>query len=100
VGRVLDSLPYLWPDALADAFIDVFREIISILGRGAEPPRPWIFALIPASRRIPPRHLSFALQLLPAPRVEDGKLSQWQTVLDFVRDRLQIRQRLLEELAI
>jgi hypothetical protein len=100
VGRVLDGLSYPWPDALAEAFIDVLRDIVSRLSAETEPPQPWMYILIPAARRLPSRYLSTALQLLPSPRVEEPKLQRWQTVLDFVMDRLRIRQRLLEELTI
>jgi hypothetical protein len=100
LGRVLDDLPYSLPDAMAQALIDVLREINATLSAGVAPPEQWLYALIPAARRLPAHYLLSALEQFPVPRIEEPKLRRWQTVLDFVMETLQIRQRLFEELNI
>jgi hypothetical protein len=97
-GRVLGTVPWPWPKAAGDAFLQVLREVVHQLSENKAPPPPWKHVLAPGARGIPAECIEPALASLSDLPILDPPLDQWQPMLDLVTEKLQIRLQFIQEL--
>jgi hypothetical protein len=97
-GRILEEVPWPWPEVASGAFLEVLRTIAPQLRAGETPPHPWIFTLGPGARSIGREHIGLALNLLENIQIEDPSLDLWARVLDVITEKLRLRRQFLEEL--
>ena len=97
-GRVLGTVPWPWPQAAGDAWLQVLDQMVHDLATGEAPPPAWKHVLIPGARGIPAGCIEPALASLADLPALDGPLDQWREVLDLVREKLQVRQQFRQEI--
>jgi hypothetical protein len=106
-GRVLQEVPWPWPDAAGEEFLRVLGEIVRDVNAGRLPAQAWIHALGPGARGISAQYVDPALAMLHGVTAADPSslapstartLEEWQRILYLITEKLRLRHRVHQHL--